>query len=120
MDKGYDDRFVYEGCGARDVRPIIPLINSRGVKRGDHKTPTGEHGDWRFAGADYQRKATKGRCLTGECKPASTWVKAERLFPLIPRETPRWTALYRRRAAVEREFGDSRRIGRSPRSASVA
>jgi DDE family transposase len=82
-----------------------PLINSRGVKRGDHKTPTGEHGDWRFAGADYQRKATKWRCLTGECKPASTWVKAERLFPLIPRETPRWTALYRRRAAVEREFG---------------
>jgi transposase len=27
------------------------------------------------------------------------------MFPLSPRETPRWTALYRRRAAVEREFG---------------
>jgi hypothetical protein len=33
------------------------------------------------------------------------WIKAERMFPLIPRETPRWTALYRRRAAVERKFG---------------
>ena len=32
-------------------------------------------------------------------------VKADRLHPLIPRETPRFTALYRRRAAVEREFG---------------
>jgi hypothetical protein len=31
--------------------------------------------------------------------------KANRLHPLIPRETPRFTALYRRRAAVEREFG---------------
>jgi hypothetical protein len=33
------------------------------------------------------------------------WIKASRLHPLIPRETPRWTTLYRRRAAVEREFG---------------
>ena len=32
-------------------------------------------------------------------------IKADRMFPLIPRETPRFTALYRRRAAVEREFG---------------
>jgi hypothetical protein len=36
---------------------------------------------------------------------ASTWVKADRLHPLIPRETPRWKSLYRGRAAVEREFG---------------
>jgi hypothetical protein len=32
-------------------------------------------------------------------------VKADRLHPLIPRETLRWKGLYRRRAAVEREFG---------------
>jgi transposase len=51
------------------------------------------------------RKATKWRCPSGECKPASVWVKASRLHPLIPRETPRFTALYRRRSAVEREFG---------------
>jgi hypothetical protein len=30
-------------------------------------------------------------------------VKADRLHP--PRETDRWTTVYRRRAAVEREFG---------------
>ena len=30
--------------------------------------------------------------------------KADRLRPLIPRETPRWRKLYRGRAAVEREF----------------
>jgi transposase len=104
-DKGYDARFIYEGCEDRDVRPIIPLAKSPGVKRGDHKPPTREHGAWRFAGADYGRKATKWRCPTGECAPASVWIKAERMFPQIPRETPRWTALYRRRSAVEREFG---------------
>jgi hypothetical protein len=68
---------------------------------------------------DYGRKATKWRCPTGECKPASRWVKADRLHPLIPRETPRFTAFYRRRAAVEREFGRLKHQWRSPRSASV-
>jgi hypothetical protein len=90
---------------ARDVRPIIPLRQTIGVARGDHKPPTCEHGEWRFAGTDYNRGATKWRCPTGECKPASRWVKADRLHPLIPRETPRFAALYRRRGAVEREFG---------------
>ncbi|HEV2124463.1 MAG TPA: transposase [Chloroflexota bacterium] len=33
------------------------------------------------------------------------WIKADRLHTLIPRETPRWKALYRSRGAVEREFG---------------
>jgi transposase len=51
------------------------------------------------------RHATKWRCPIGECKPASVWVKADRLHPLIPRETLRWRGLYKRRGAVEREFG---------------
>jgi transposase len=87
------------------VRPIIPLRQTIGVARGDDKPPVCEPGEWRFAGADYGRKATKWRCCSGECKPASRWVQADRLHPLIPRETPRFAALYRRRAAVEREFG---------------
>ncbi len=41
----------------------------------------------------------------GLCRPASRWIKADRLHPLVPRETPRWSKLYRSRAAVEREFG---------------
>jgi hypothetical protein len=45
------------------------------------------------------------RCPTGECKPASTWVKADRLHPLIPRETERSRKLYSSRGAIEREFG---------------
>jgi DDE family transposase len=92
-------------CEARDCRPIIPLRETTGVKRGDHKPPRCEHGEWRFAGSDARRGASKWRCPTGECKPASVWVKASRLHPLIPRETPRWRNLYRGRAAVEREFG---------------
>ncbi len=39
-------------------------------------------------------KASKWRCPTGEFKPASTWVGADRLHPLIPRETNRWGDLY--------------------------
>ena len=60
---------------------------------------------WRFAGSDAKRGASKWRCPTGECKPASRWIKADRLHPLIPRETPRWRKLYKGRAAIEREFG---------------
>src|SRR5215218_7336297 len=74
-------------------------------RAGDRKPPTCEHGTWTFAGADYNRGATKWRCPTGECKPASVWVKADRLHPLIPRETLRYRKLYRGRGAVEREFG---------------
>jgi hypothetical protein len=48
------------------------------VKRGDHKPPTCEHGEWRFAGADCKRQASKWRCPTGKCT---------------------------RRGVVEREFG---------------
>ena len=59
MDQGYDLTTIYDGCEARDVRPIIPLRQTIAVARGDHKPPTCEHGEWTFAGADYKRKATK-------------------------------------------------------------
>lgn len=105
MDKGYDVGPVYDACTERNVSPIVPLRQTPAVKRGDHQPPCCEHGTWTFAGADRKRGATKWRCPTGECKPASVWVNADRLHPLIPRETQRWKALYRRRASVERSFG---------------
>jgi hypothetical protein len=105
LDKGYDAGPVYDACEARGGRPIIPLRQTHAVKRGGHKPPRCEHGEWRFAGSDSKRQASKWRCPTGKCKPASVWVKADRLHPLVPRETPRWSKLYKGRAAVEREFG---------------
>jgi transposase, IS5 family len=105
LDKCYDNGPVYEACEERDIRPIICLKQTPKVKRGEHKPPTCEHGEWRFAGADFDRKAAKWRCPTGECKPASVWIKADRLHTLIPRETLRWKGLYRGRASVERAFG---------------
>ena len=33
------------------------------------------------------------------------WIKADRLHPLVPRETKRWGDLYRGRGSVERSFG---------------
>jgi transposase, IS5 family len=105
LDKGYDNARVYGECATRDIAPVIPLRQTPDVKAGKHAPPSCEHGEWTFAGADRKRGATKWRCPTGECKPASVWVKADRLHPLIPRETDRWKALYRRRASVERAFG---------------
>jgi hypothetical protein len=105
MDKGYDNGPIYDGCEDRDVRPIIPLRKTPTVARGEHKPPTCEHGTWTFAGSDAKRGASKWRCPTGECKPTSVWIKADRLHPLIPRESNRWRDLYKRRGAVEREFG---------------
>ena len=64
-----------------------------------------EHGEWEFARSDAKRKRSKWRCPTGECAPASRWIKDDRLHPLVPRESKRWKSLYRGRAAVEREFG---------------
>ncbi|NLT07177.1 MAG: transposase [Solirubrobacterales bacterium] len=104
-DKAYDIERVYAECAERDCLPIIPVRQTGAVKRGDHLPPECEHGTWTFAGSDYKRQASKWRCPTGECKPASTWIKASRLHPLIPRETKRWKQMYRKRAAVEREFG---------------
>jgi hypothetical protein len=100
MNKGYDYGAISNGCAERDCLPVIPLRETTGVKKGWHKPPTREHGEWRFAGADYGRKAAKWRCPTGECKPASHWVKADRLHPLIPRETLRYRKLYRGRERV--------------------
>jgi IS5 family transposase len=105
LDKGYDGEAVYEACSTRGIDPVICLKKTPAVKRGDHKPPTCKHGEWQFAGADRKRGACKWRCPTGECKPASKWVKADRLHPLIPRETLHWKGLYRGRASVERAFG---------------
>ena len=105
MDKGYDLPRVYQECADRDCLPIIPLRETGAVKAGKHLPPECRHGTWTFAGSDRKRGAAKWRCPTGKCKPASTWIAADRLHPLVPRETKRWKDLYRKRASVEREFG---------------
>lgn len=105
MDKAYDIGRVYEECAERNCEAIVPLRATGAVLKNQHRPPGCEHGVWTFAGSDRKRGASKWRCPTGECKPASTWIKADRLHPLIPRETDRWKAAYRKRAAVEREFG---------------
>ncbi|MGH2845768.1 MAG: transposase [Thermoleophilaceae bacterium] len=71
LDKGYDVGPVYEACEDRGCRPIIPLRETPAVKAGQHKPPTCGHGEWRFADSDAGRGASKWRCPTGECKPAS-------------------------------------------------
>ena len=105
MDAGYDNVPIHDGCMDRGICPVTPLRETPAVKQGKHRPPCCDHGIWTFAGADFKRKATKWRCPTGECTPATLWVKADRLHPLIPRESKRSRNLYRSRGAVEREFG---------------
>ncbi len=105
MDKGYDGSAIYAACEEHNVRPVIPLKLTVNVVNGLHNPPSCEHGTWTFAGSDSKRGASKWRCPTGGCNPASRWIKADRLHPLIPRRTDRWRSLYRERVAVEREFG---------------
>lgn len=105
MDKGYDAKWLYDDCEKRGIHPVVPLRVTTEVKKGKHAQPSCEHGAWTFAGSDSKRGASKWRCPTGECSPASVWVKAGRHHPLIPRTTSRYKALYHRRGAVEREFG---------------
>jgi Transposase DDE domain/Transposase domain (DUF772) len=105
LDRGYDAEDVYAEIEGRDMRPVIPLKKTPAVKAGKHKPPECDHGTWTFAGSDTKRGASKWRCPTGECKPASVWLKTDRLHTLIPRTTDRWKGLYHQRGAVEREFG---------------
>jgi len=105
MDKGYDGQPMYDECESRGIRPVIALKETPAVLAGEHKHPSCEHGEWLFAGADAKRGATKWRCPARSCSPASVWVKASRLHPLIPHGTKRHKALYRQRTAVERSFG---------------
>lgn len=105
MDKGYDTQPVHDACHDAGCLPVIPLKKTEAVKRGKHKPPECEHGEWTFAGADTKHKRSKWRCPTGECQPKSLWRKASRLHPLIPRESKRFGDLYRGRGSVERAFG---------------
>jgi hypothetical protein len=103
MDKGYDYGPVHDACMERGVAPVT-------ARRmfANEVAPSAlacEHGEWTFAGADFKRRATKWRCPTGECKPRSRWIKADRRHPLVPRDSKRFRSLYAGRAAVEREFG---------------
>lgn len=104
-DKGYDNEPFHQGCMDRGVSPVTSLRSTERVKRGEHKPPSCEHGEWVFSGADPKRRRTKWRCPTGICTPGSKWVKADRLHPLIPRESKRSKDLYSSRGCVEREFG---------------
>jgi hypothetical protein len=105
MDRGYDAEDIYELVESRGIRPVVPLRMTLAVKAGKAGPPQCEHGEWTFAGSDVKRGASKWRCPSGECAPASVWVKASRLHPLIPRNTDRFKALYHQRGAVERGFG---------------
>jgi hypothetical protein len=84
MDKGYDTEPIHDGCIDRGILPVTPLRETPAVKRGEHKPPVCRHGVWKFAGADAKRRRTKWRCPSGECQPASVWIKASRPHPLIP------------------------------------
>jgi hypothetical protein len=105
LDKNYDAADTYAELIGRKIRPVIALIETARVRRGEHKPPECAHGVWTFAGADDKRQATQWRCPTRECRPMTVWIKYDRLHPPIPHGSDRFKALYRGRTSVERFFG---------------
>jgi Transposase DDE domain/Transposase domain (DUF772) len=107
MDTGYDAATTHSTCAAYGVKPLIALHrNSEHLS--ESLVPTCTHGRWVFAGADAARQASKWRCpgdATGACVPRSTWIRADRLHPLIPRSTSRYAVIFGRRVAIEGMFG---------------
>jgi hypothetical protein len=120
MDKGYDGEPMYETCESRGIRPAIALKETPAVKAGKHKPPTYEHGEWTFAGSDAKRGASKWRCPTGECQPASVWIEASRLHPLIPHGTERWKFSYKKRTALARIRSAQERLRADPTPGAAA
>ena len=104
MDKGCDVGRSTTGAPNRDCRR-----SSRSARRPPCSRATtsrraaSRHMDVRRA--DYQRKATKRRRPTGECRPASRWVKADRLYPLVPRQLEPLDRPVSGPRGCEREFG---------------
>jgi hypothetical protein len=105
MDSAYDVAHVHDTFECSRLPPSREAPQHLRRAQGRAQAPECEHGQWTFAGSDAKRQASKWRCPTGGCKPASRWVKASRLHPLVPRESKRWGRLYAQRSAVEREFG---------------
>jgi len=81
MDKGYDNGPIHDGCMDRGVSPVTALRKTERVKRGEHKPPTCEHGEWTFAPepttsaarpSGAARSANASRPLGGSRPTAST------------------------------------------------
>ncbi len=70
MDKGYDQRTVYDQCMERDCLPLIPLRQTPDVKRGDHTPPTGCT-RWCRAARSGGRRATESAPQSSASSAAS-------------------------------------------------
>ncbi len=124
-DKGYDTTPFYRHLETElSCRPIIPMRDNAQDATAlldKHGRPFCEVGPWEYAGTDYKNKRTKWRCPAGrrawKCETRvncgaprtgkSCWLVAAhdwRKHTLIPRGTPRFDTLYKKRTSVEREF----------------
>jgi hypothetical protein len=72
LDTGYDVGPIHEACEDRGCRPIIPLRETLAVRRGDHKPPCCEHGEWRFRAPT--RSAVRA---SGAARPATASPRAD-------------------------------------------
>jgi hypothetical protein len=79
-DKGYDISPVYEALEDQGCRPIIPLRQTTGVARGDHKPPTCQHGEVALRGKRLQapgvevavpHRGVQARLAVGQGRPPS-------------------------------------------------
>jgi transposase, IS5 family len=118
MDKGYDELALHEKLETVfRCHPIIPLrdLKPHGILD-KHGKPCCEGGAWQWLGSDYRRLRSKWACpmtcdnpkdCAGLDGPKKCYLNAKedwRKHSLIPRDTPKFIALYNKRTATEREF----------------
>jgi len=98
-------RQSFEGCLAAPAAAQAKLVNGSQDDRPASNSP----GVWawvRRQPVGYTNESAANRAMrAGDRVSAPDGVKAERRYPLIPRQSKRWGDLYRGRSAVEREFG---------------
>lgn len=106
LDRGCDVGRVYEECARAGLPAADPAAQDQGGEGRQApaallRTRRVDPSPARTASAKRQ----SGAAPPASASPPRLGIKAARLHPLIPRDTERWQAAYRKRAAVEREFG---------------
>lgn len=109
MGKGYDNEPIHTGYmerGSFRSRHFarLPLSSVATTSRARATTGSGPS-----RAPTSSARLRSGDALRASARPASLWVKTDRLHPLIPRTTERSRKLYCSRGAVEREFGRLKR-----------
>ncbi len=89
IDKGYDGELMYQACEARGIRPVIALKMTGGVRQAGTSHLPARTANGPSPAPMPGAAHPNGAARPVPARPASVWIKASRMHPLIPRHTTR-------------------------------